>query len=510
MIRKDARPGKMGKPPPSRQQGIAGSPRRIGAHASVLRFKAALLACLLLPVTPVTSANAPDPRAGHPPPSCLELGNGTSGWTVSEHWAWGQLCRREEINFEAIAGELASSAELQKAAPERTLHAAWLRAILEYPPFTDYTRDVPVTVVGGKITGNFKLYDSGISSLRFIRSYVEGDIFLDNVTVDRPIVIGDSTISGRLDLFYVRSAEIAIEDTHLASLSVTHLTGTRLGLFHNTTDPPSENWPSVEITISRLTDQLAIVGGDYRVIYLDEIRSDGLFLQPGTAQQINVRDFDDGGMFVLSVGQWSSPSVLDLDVVRATYFEIRPRSLPDRAAMSAVTFDGANWGSDPLPLLKRLTDKSAHSNPTLASRLAKSYLDEGLSNVAVAILTQERDAERHGPQSGWWKKAVLYVQWLFVGYGLNPERGFVWILGFVLFGALVFRRNQTLRSGAVPRSWFVFALDAVIPGISLDKEHEKVAFEGWRQWVLYSLRLLGAVVVVLILAVMRNALLGDE
>jgi hypothetical protein len=58
--------------------------------------------------------------------------------------------------------------------------------------------------------------------------------------------------------------------------------------------------------------------------------------------------------------------------------------------------------------------------------------------------------------------------------------------------------------------WFVFSLDSVIPVIQLDKDHEAVSFSDWRQYFLYFLRFLGAVLVVLILEFVKQSITGAK
>src|SRR5262249_36125392 len=136
--------------------------------------------------------------------------------------------------------------------------------------------------------------------------------------------------------------------------------------------------------------------------------------------------------------------------------------------------------------------------------------DAGQPGVARSVLIAKQNAQYRHTDSIW-EKGYLLTIWLLCGYGYRPEIGFLWIGVTVLIGAAIFRTGEgCLRVGPRPDNWFFFSLDAVIPGIHLNKEHDNVAFSGWRQLILYLLRFLGAVVVVLILELVKTSFTGSR
>ena len=78
----------------------------------------------------------------------------------------------------------------------------------------------------------------------------------------------------------------------------------------------------------------------------------------------------------------------------------------------------------------------------------------------------------------------------------------------MLFGFLVFRTGR-LTSGVMPRSWLIYSIDTVVPVIKLDAEHDKIQFAGWRQYFVYAMRLLSAVVAFLVFKVLQNTITGS-
>jgi hypothetical protein len=67
------------------------------------------------------------------------------------------------------------------------------------------------------------------------------------------------------------------------------------------------------------------------------------------------------------------------------------------------------------------------------------------------------------------------------------------------------RGADQIAAGPVPTNWLLFTADAALPGIHLDPEHEDVRFHGWRQNVLYGIRLLGAAVIFIFLKLLQQS-----
>ena len=92
-----------------------------------------------------------------------------------------------------------------------------------------------------------------------------------------------------------------------------------------------------------------------------------------------------------------------------------------------------------------------------------------------------------------WLTAIRYL----VNYGFEPEWGFLYIIGFVVLGWIVFwsasghLAAQAYQPTSMSRT-LLLALDSVIPGIQLDKRNLTVRYHGWPQIMLYMLRALGA------------------
>jgi hypothetical protein len=78
-----------------------------------------------------------------------------------------------------------------------------------------------------------------------------------------------------------------------------------------------------------------------------------------------------------------------------------------------------------------------------------------------------------------------------------------------LLAAVIFKSGQSeIVSGKPPDNWLVFAFDSVIPGIQLNRDYSALQFKGWRQYFVYFMRFLSAVVVVLVLEMLKKSVSG--
>jgi hypothetical protein len=258
-----------------------------------------------------------------------------------------------------------------------------------------------------------------------------------------------------------------------------------------------------QLTISRLAEQLAILRGNFGKIKLDEVKSDGLFIRPGSLRSLDVNNYVDSGMLYLDVGRWLDKSVMKIATTTTGRFFWRGR-VPADLSITGMSFSGANWGPDPLPFLKA----NSPYNPALYANLATSYAEAGQPNVANAILIEKQNAE-FGNASSWLDKAYLFIIWLLADYGYRPELGLLWIAGFVIVSAVIFKTGSNrIKQGNPPNNWLIFAFDSAIPGIQLNRDHAEIEFVGWRQGFLYVLRFLSAVVVVLVFEMMKKSFEG--
>jgi uncharacterized protein YjbI with pentapeptide repeats len=188
-------------------------------------------------------------------------------------------------------------------------------------------------------------------------------------------------------------------------------------------------------------------------------------------------------------------------------FILNDRLEIDKVALSGFVFASAEWGARPLDRLDNIIRVTTSGySPRFYDALAKAYSDTGQAEIARSVLVRKRNDEYGHSEEPWWS-AYLFLAWLTTGYGYRPVLGLIWIGIFTGIAALFFKLSSDYVVGDKrPRNWLIFSLDAVIPVIHLDKTFDDVQFRGWRQYALYFLRFLGAIVIVLIIEVLKQSI----
>jgi hypothetical protein len=471
--------------------------------AATLALLLSVPACAQAASVPATVA-APQDIAGNddddisiripPQPECLAR---MANWSEPEKWAWQQICARERVDFDKRYNKETTKDDLDslKSDPSRRLGASFFRELFENPQLSTFTQNAAVNITGAYIP-TVQLTDTSIGSLLLFKSRVDGDFTIESSTILRSVRISASSV-GDVDISRTRGGDINIANSKLDSFSGTLLSVGRLSLVNSSA-------ARFRLTISRLNQQLAFLGGSFGSIMLDDIKSDGLFIRPTAATSVSINDYVDSGMFFLEAKRWLDESELKISTMATGRFFWRGKSVPAKVSITASSFQGADWGPDPLPYLKA----NSPYNPALYANLATSYSDAGQPDSANAILVEKQNAE-YRIASSFLDKTYLFTIWLLADYGYRPEIGLLWIVGFVLVSALIFKTGASrISQGNPPGSWLVFAFDSAIPGIQLNKEHADIQFLGWRQGFLYLLRFLSAVVVVLVLEMMKKSFGG--
>jgi hypothetical protein len=435
-------------------------------------------------------------HASIPPlPTCLAL---AGDWSEPEKWAWTQICSREPIDFDKRYGTSGrKNFDGFDSDPRRLLSAAFVRQIFENPRLAPFVQGTLIEFAGAYIPF-IEVGDATIGSLTLSRSKVGGDLRLSRVTIARSLRLLSSELDG-VTLFRVQGGNVEFNATTADDVSMQQLGMTRMSFVVS-------RLGSLKVLISRFSEQFAILRSSFREdIFLSEVKSDGLYLRPSTAGSIKIETSVDTGMFFLEVIKWADDATLSIHTTATGRFVLR-RSLPKHVSLSGFTFAGADWGPDPVRLLKAMAAATTEYNPGVYTALAESYTNSGQSGTASDIMIEKRNAE-YAHADSWLDKGSLFVIWLLADYGYRPEIGLLWILGFVGITALIFKTGEKcMTKGTRPRNWLVFAFDAVIPGIQLDSEHGDIGFSGWRQYFLYILRFLSAVVVVLVIEMLRRSL----
>ena len=129
--------------------------------------------------------------------------------------------------------------------------------------------------------------------------------------------------------------------------------------------------------------------------------------------------------------------------------------------------------------------------------IAKSYAGRGERRISDQVLIAKNERDWHLSKTLSLDYAWLTTIRYLANYGFEPEWGFLYIIGFVVLGWIVFwsasghLAEQAYKPTSRSRTLLARS-DFVIPGIQLDKRNLTVRYHGWPQMMLYTLRALGA------------------
>jgi hypothetical protein len=187
----------------------------------------------------------------------------------------------------------------------------------------------------------------------------------------------------------------------------------------------------------------------------------------------------------------------------------RPRIIQSEVSPGAPSIaidhlDFNEWPND-LATSKYLLDNNVTFSPLLFEKITNFYKKSGHYSASTAIQYLKRNADY--THSDAFVRAALFVSWATVGYGLYPATGFLWFGVLTVIGYYVFRTGEKAVIGSYrPRSWLVYSIDTIIPVINLDPKHEQIRFAGWRQYYLYVMKIMSAVLVFLVLKVLQDTI----
>ena len=150
---------------------------------------------------------------------------------------------------------------------------------------------------------------------------------------------------------------------------------------------------ALTVRISRFSGQLALLSGTSQKVVFDDVKSDGLFVEPNSAKSITINDYVDTGMFFLSVGKWLPQSELQLHTAdHRALLPCASRCRP-KSRRQGLSFPVPIGAPIRCRQLKQWAAASSEYTPGLYTGLAASYLDGGQSGAASDILIAKQNAD---------------------------------------------------------------------------------------------------------------------
>jgi hypothetical protein len=111
----------------------------------------------------------------------------------------------------------------------------------------------------------------------------------------------------------------------------------------------------------------------------------------------------------------------------------------------------------------------------------------------------EMEMRRFDRTSHWTERAVVFLYWLFAGYGLRGSRALLWLLGFIVAGAFVFRETAGSQTRPSAGAALQAAVQAAIPGVDTT-----VALNTAGTWMEIFLAVVGPILLGLGVLALRN------
>lgn len=122
-------------------------------------------------------------------------------------------------------------------------------------------------------------------------------------------------------------------------------------------------------------------------------------------------------------------------------------------------------------------------------RLAGALDATGRERKARAVLYAGKERLRRDAEGGH-RPLLLWLQKVFVGYGVYKEVVLIWIGALTVLGWLVVRSTPQAQ-GAHPPLDLVYSFDQLIQLVQLRPETKTIQFEGFARWYMYGHRFMG-------------------
>jgi hypothetical protein len=444
-------------------------PRRQNLHEARLRekkMKQATLAISFLISTAFTASVAAEISDGPQKadsilsvvnPNCEELATTLTG-SKDEIFLWKQICNGKHVYLSDDKGN------------KKIIRGEFFEYLLTEPRFA--------TMLSNKVID--------ISGAHFIN-----DVHLNNMAV-KSLYLSDNKFDKGASILNADGPLISIANNDFGPAFVLQLSNVRNFYFLNNT--------LEDTIIYNVSADLVRIEAKQKRFDAVDLRATSLFCC-GDGQVINIIRAKLDSLEL--DGQQDENTTLDLSNSMIN----RIMNLTDGRNISTMKIDNLDFkvwsvAGEPQTLISKVNG----SRIDLLQKMGEEYKKQGRQTIASYLL-YERKNEEAKSATDWLDMVLNTVSWATVGYGFKLQQALYIIGALVLGGWIVFStaaRNAV--TGEIPRSWFWFSIDSVIPGINLDDVHRRIAFQDWRQYYLYCLRVAGIVVVFLFVKYVLEAL----
>lgn len=121
-------------------------------------------------------------------------------------------------------------------------------------------------------------------------------------------------------------------------------------------------------------------------------------------------------------------------------------------------------------------------------RLAAFLKTNGRDSTANSVLLAGK--EQQFAHSSGVSTVLLFLQKIFVGYGIHTWYIFGWVIGFIVLGGVIFSRTDEARKMRMPYC-ISYSTDMFLPFVQLRKLHGEIDFRGPVRYYLYFHKFMG-------------------
>ena len=380
---------------------------------------------------------------------------------------------------------------------DNSISQGFINDMIEDPVLSGFIKEKGFYFEDSYFRGKIEIRSNSIKAIHITNCVVEVALTIF-ARIEDGLVI-QNLKGGNLITDKINADNIEIDDSKLLGLFLENIVSQGLHL--------SNVYAGTAIIDNvHLSDVLSISQYDGVGLIISNLKSNSAGIETKKLYTLAISGSDFGSGLYLDTLAWGDNSGLILmETTGSSMKWILHGSVPRAVGVTGATFNRLDWGTNPIAILQRTTAKGVDASTGIYDVLAQTYSEEGRNDLARAVLIERENAIFRFSHD-WWEKAYLWLSWVLAGYGYRPEFGIAWVLVFVGLGTVIFWSGEkSVLGGRVPKNWLVYAIDSVLPGIKLDDAHAGIGFKGWRQYYLYFHRFLGAVVVVLIFAILRRS-----
>jgi hypothetical protein len=333
-------------------------------------------------------------------------------------------------------------------------------------------------------------------SLRLDGSRVAGALSLPGAHIGHILSLGKGgRFEGEVDLAYVKvDGEVLMRGAVFAQ--GVNLNGAVIGQGLSITEGTSIQG-LLTMTFARVGSNVDLTGGSFDSVDLT-----------GTTIGDEIRLASKGYASIA----WRPTARLVLRNVSAKALQDLPDAWPTALDLEGFTYD-------------RLGGYRESEGNDVASRDSKTFIDwlakqrqyspqpyQTLASVlrAAGFPAKAKEVLYAGYMREWHQSTGLIwfwqaMRWAIVGFGLYPQRSAIWILILVSLGAIIFSFEPQLRLRAMrPIDRLIYSLDALLPFVTLRKEHDSFDLQSWPKYYLYFHKVMGYVLIAFLLAAVTS------